>query len=127
MKKLLLTGVAALFLATEAAYDGVNAHDDSGNYWIPRCRTFVNWLEDRDTKRRLDPFAMHDGGYCFGLTKGITEALLAAGKICTPSEIEHIQIMKVIIAEADRRPELLHKRFDDFIVDIARATWPCKK
>jgi hypothetical protein len=125
MKKLLLAGVTALFLATGAA----SAPDDSGNFWIPRCRAIINWADNTDPKKSpLDPYSMYAGGYCTGLIRGIIEVFNTAGIICLPNGVTHPQAMKIILAAIDRHPEILHKKFDDIITEVTLETWPpCKK
>jgi len=118
MKKALLTGIAALLLATEVSHAGSIG---SGNYWIPRCRAPLSWS---NPKMNLPYEDVWDGGYCHGLVTGI---MLTLSDVCIPDGVTVGQFLKIIIETTDRHPEILHKNFLIIVEDIALKTWPCKK
>lgn len=83
---------------------------------LPACHA---WLAGTDTA---------NAGTCAGFVVGVADALVAQGLICVPSgRVSHAQLVKMVIAEIEAHPELLHQ---DFIDPTERALirgFPCEK
>jgi hypothetical protein len=121
----------ALGLAT-VAQPHAEENRGSANYMLPLCKSWlmVNVDKDIDALKnilRTEPIQLTMGGMCAGMVVGISEALRAFELYCPPDGVTNDQLVRMVVAEIEKRPERLH---EDFVVPVSAvmvAHWPCHK
>jgi Rap1a immunity proteins len=131
----LLLGMALALTVTAA-----QAEDKSANYMLPHCQNFID-------HKSGDLFGQ---GLCAGLVEGVTAtvsivALYAFPRppfispdrpppdrlprtlcIDVPNGVTIEQLVRVVVAYVEARPDLMHQEFRLLSIDAVRAAWPCK-
>ena len=95
---------------------------NSGNYWIPKCHDLMNAIEGKS-----DTNEVTNGMHCFGIVRGVAIGLQGTGAICMSDASTYRQAIKLVIAEADRYPEMMDKPFGAIVIAVLMKRWPCKQ
>ncbi len=70
-------------------------------------------------------------GLCYGYMRGVKNSydiqykITKKGRICFPSNVTWLQIIKVYLKWVDRHPEKLHKIAWDGVVKSMKTSFPC--
>jgi Rap1a immunity proteins len=129
MRRLMVALLALAALRPAAARAEQNY--GSANHMLPLCK---DWLKvaEKDIEAiksilRREPGRLTAVGMCAGFVVGVSEALRAFELSCPPDGISNEQLVRMVVSEVEKHPELLH---EDFIVPTAAvmiAAWPCRK
>ena len=90
----------------------------SGNYWLPKCRS---------------PLYSEPFGNCLSFVNGFDAAMSLADArpgatrfYCLPLNVTIGQGINVVVAYADRNPQLTHLDFGVLIASAFREAFPCR-
>jgi hypothetical protein len=114
MRAVLLGLLAAALLASEGA-----AEPESANTMLPGCQAFI---------RRVDPTAGPQSR-CVGNIEGltfVTQLLPANLQSCIPDNVTLGQVVRVVVAYIERRPQRMHEYFNFLALEAMHEAWPCK-
>jgi Ssp1 endopeptidase immunity protein Rap1a len=115
MRAVLLGLLAAVLPAFEGA-----AEPESANSMLPGCQTFIS---------RVDPGTAGPQSRCVGNVEGLAfvSSLLPANlKSCTPDNVTLGQVVRVVVAYIERRPQRMHEYFNFLALEAMHEAWPCK-
>jgi len=76
---------------------------------------------------KSDTNEVTNGMHCFGIVRGVAIGLQGTGAICMSDASTYRQAIKLVIAEADRYPEMMDKPFGAIVIAVLMKRWPCKQ
>ena len=97
----------------------------SANFYVPRCQKFVSVSGNVQQHTREDAFEI---GLCGGLIAGLSytvESLPPQGRACPPSTATNTQMVRVVLAYIERRPQRMHEDFRGLAIEALHEAWPC--
>ena len=149
--RLFLTGVVRSVLGTAAfatiagfllmKTPALAQQDNSGNYMLPFCQAFLR-MESYDVATVTNEIQtakdssggsasyMMKVGICAGEAAGIAEMLNAGDhgpKACIPNGVTKVQLVRVVVAAAEKTPAQLHEDFGTLAAIAFITAWPCNK
>ena len=63
-----------------------------------------------------------NSGLCMGLVAGVN---YVDAKSCAPENATNSQLMHVVLAYIEVRPQRMHEEFMKLVVEALRSAWPC--
>jgi|SRR5215831_10791154 len=118
MKKLLLTGIAVLLLATGAAHAiDVNT---SAVIWYRPCKSNL------DKSLAYTPMDKVDAIWCEDFVKTQARIMGAIKVICPPEGTTSDQFIRVVVNAMDKDLDALHMPFGELVDKALKKAWPCK-
>jgi hypothetical protein len=118
MRPILLGVLAAALLGTDA---------NSDNTVLAACKRWG--VENKFVPEDLAE--AHSNGECWGIIRTlghVSELLQPKHRSCPPPDVNYGQIMRVIVAYIERRPQRLeNEHFYVLGIEAMREAWPCKK
>jgi Rap1a immunity proteins len=118
MRPILLGVMAAALLIANAGAG------DSANSMVPACRYWLVEIKDE-----LRPSEIWDRGTCWGviMTLGhVGELLRPDRRWCSPNDVSYEQMIRVVLAYIERRPQRMHEDFLVLAIEAMRQAWPCR-
>ena len=117
MRPILLGLLAAALVAetTDAQQEDAN----SANYILPGCQNFLNPGAGSAFK----------AGVCAGAVGGLnylSHVLPPDISSCIPSAVTRMQLVRVIVAYIERRPQRMHEDFRTLALEAMHEAWPCR-
>jgi hypothetical protein len=134
----LITGIAALFLATGAVSTpahsetgngllqasmpmATSASELTGNDLLPACRDFIN------KQFHTDPL---NQGQCIGVIQALAFAApdqpFQTSRSCPPENVTVGQLTTVVVRWLEQRPQDWNKPFFALVLFALHDTWPCQ-
>jgi hypothetical protein len=114
---------AFLFLAAALLAQNADAQDiGSANYMVPACQRFL-------APSKSDLAEVFDEGICVGVIRSLMRAsgyLTPHLRSCLPSGVTSGQMVRVVLAYIERRPQRMHEDFVFLAIEAAHEAWPCK-
>jgi hypothetical protein len=123
---------------------------ESGNRLLPACRNAVRYF-DQASRSELSTFGVTEASICIAYVTGFvhgseqataTAALAVYGRehaqllmpqyfrrlaaYCLPEQVSSSQIVRVVVAYLERRPEDLHKDTELLVVLALADAFPCR-
>ena len=77
--------------------------------------------KDSLLERKVPPRPFYSG-LCMGLVAG---ANYVDAKSCAPENATNSQLMHVVLAYIEVRPQRMHEEFMKLVVEAFRSAWPC--
>jgi hypothetical protein len=132
------SSIVMILAATTLLLTGpANAQEDrgSGNYVLPLCKvwlrmstkdlaTIKNELTVANSAPGGIPMYFMQAGMCAGEVVGISEMLTG---VCIPTEVSNEQLVRVVVAGIEKRPQDMHKSFSVLAAVALTLAWPCTK
>jgi hypothetical protein len=87
--------------------------DMSANYWLPRCKTFLN-----------SPSNNVNGHFCAGLLQGMGYVATGATRLCVPDGVTREQAMRVVVNHIEAQPKRMHEKFWQLALEALHDAWP---
>jgi hypothetical protein len=104
-----------------------SANADSGNYFLPHCRAFM------DPGNPSAPNFKTEHLSSMGQCGGVVSAMIFVGKYlppefryCVPEGANIGQGTRVVIQYLEANPNLLHYDFRTLVIAAFKTAWPCK-
>jgi hypothetical protein len=122
------TVLFAAFLAVGLLAGNADAQTSanfSANYLVPACQDFQATGEGR--ARRVDTAFIQ--GICLGIIADLhSVGRLLPGSVgwCGPSDATYGQLVRVVVAYIERRPQRMHEDFRTLALEALRDAWPCR-
>jgi hypothetical protein len=137
--ELLLGAALALSITAAAAEEDMQ----SGNYWLPNCRKFLDG-------KQTELFNQWEQPICAGIVEGIAwmganvrlwapdipksdglgrlnlEVFLRIDCIDVPDGATIFQLVRVVVKHIEAHPERMHEDFHNLALEALRTAWPCK-
>jgi len=111
--------VLAVALLTENA--GAQSNDpDSANHLLPACRQFIA------DKSSASVFML---GVCARTIEGLrymASLLPQEKRACPPPSVTNGQVVRVVVAYIERRPQRMHENFKELTLEALHDAWPCR-
>jgi hypothetical protein len=141
VKALIILSVALACLAVAAPARA----QGTGNDLLESCRSLLdpNYNVADNVTRNLEnarglisAFNRHETrGMCLGIVGAVREVMDLERKAppgpvkfaCVPYEVTNGQLVRVVVAFADKHPDLLHHRLSGLAVLALAEAWPCSK
>ena len=77
--------------------------------------------KDSLLERKVSPRPFYSG-LCMGLVAGVN---YVDAKSCAPENATNSQLMRVVLAYIEVRPQRMHEEFTKLVVEALRSAWPC--
>src|SRR4051794_22466489 len=111
---------------------GAEQNEGSTAFMVPLCKTWLKTAAEGDLneiKRILksDPSRLTTSGMCAGFLAGIIETLRAFELACPPDGVDNEQLVRMVVAQVERHPELLHENFIVAASGVMIARWSCER
>jgi hypothetical protein len=117
----LVFGLLAAALLAENADAQTKPDRWSANYLMPACRDWI--AGDRQGRDYVDE------AMCAGIISGLAYTarfLPADTSSCRPQGVAIGQMVRVVVAYIERRPEQMHEDFVSLAIEAFHEAWPCK-
>jgi Rap1a immunity proteins len=91
----------------------------SANYLMPACRNWIAFAGDRQGI---------DEAMCAGIISGLAytvKFLPPDSSSCRPEGVTIGEMVRVVVAYIERRPERMHEDFRRLAVEAWHEAWPC--
>jgi len=91
----------------------------SANYLMPACRNWITFAGDRQGI---------DEALCAGIISGLAytvKFLPPDSSSCTPQGVTTGEMVRVVVAYIERRPERMHEDFRRLAIEAWHEAWPC--
>jgi hypothetical protein len=89
-------------------------YPSSANLYLPPCQKLIQ--RERDTR----------SAFGRGVCQGTVYGLLYASDSCLPTGVSLLQVVRVVVAYIERRPQRMHEDFRKLSVEALHEAWPCK-
>jgi hypothetical protein len=66
-------------------------------------------------------------GMCAGVVLGASQTLRMFGLACPANSVSNEQLVRMVVAEIEKHPEQMSKKFSVLASEVIMAAWPCKK
>ena len=115
---------ATAFLAVALLTKPVDAQSNdvhSANQILPACQKFL---------AATDPGSAVRQGECAGIIEGLSymaDLLPPDRSSCRPQAVIHGQMIRVVVAYIERRPQRMHESFKRLALEALHDAWPCKR
>lgn len=113
---------------------GASAEQNEGStaFMVPLCKTWLKTAADGDLneiKRILksDPSRLTTSGMCAGFLAGTIETLRAFELACPPDGVDNEQLVRIVVAQVEKHPELLRENFVVTASGVMMARWSCER
>ena len=122
-----LLGLLAAALLTET----VDAQENdvySANVIVPGCQRFLREATGSGNNPTSSVEAFQSD-VCTGTIGGLARAILFLPpdrRSCPPKGVTRGQIVRVVFASIERRPQRMHEDFRDLAIEAMHEAWPCK-
>src|SRR5262249_24955716 len=115
----LILGLLAAALLAQNADAQTKPDRWSANYLMPACRNWITFAGDRQGI---------DEALCAGIISGLAytvKFLPPDSSSCTPQGVTTGEMVRVVVAYIERRPERMHEDFRRLAVEAWHEAWPC--
>jgi len=115
----LVFGLLAAALLAQNADAQTKPDRWSANYLMPACRNWIAFAGDRQGI---------DEAMCAGIISGLVytvKFLPPDSSSCTPEGVTIGEMVRVVVAYIERRPERMHEDFRKLAVEAWHEAWPC--
>src|SRR6516164_3499569 len=115
----LVFGLLAAALLAQNADAQTKPDRWSANYLMPACRNWITFAGDRQGI---------DEALCAGIISGLAytvKFLPPDSSSCTPEGVTIGEMVRVVVAYIERRPERMHEDFRKLAVEAWHEAWPC--
>src|SRR3954449_10548926 len=113
---------------------GASAEQNEGStaFMVPLCKTWLKTAAEGDLheiKRILksDPSRLTTSGMCAGFLAGILETLRAFELACPPDGVDNEQLVRMVVTQVEKHPELLRENFVVTASGVMMARWSCER
>jgi hypothetical protein len=77
--------------------------------------------------RKTEPERIVHSSTCFGFVRGVAKTLQALHLMCPPENATAYQLVRMVIDEIEKPPEMMHEDFVMPATAVLMRTWPCPK
>jgi Rap1a immunity proteins len=115
----LILGLLAAALLAQNADAQTKPDRWSANYLMPACRNWIAFAGDRQGI---------DEALCAGIISGLAytvKFLPPDSSSCSPQGVTTGEMVRVVVAYIERRPERMHEDFRRLVVEAWHEAWPC--
>jgi len=115
----LILGLLAAALLAQNADAQTKPDRWSANYLMPACRNWITFAGDRQGI---------DEALCAGIISGLAytvKFLPPDSSSCTPQGVTTGEMVRVVVAYIERRPERMHEDFRRLAIEAWHEAWPC--
>lgn len=120
MRILLGIALAVGMFGTAKAQDA-----DSVGALVDGCRAVIAFTEGRRGSLDDDMARTHECAASVRALAYVSSQLPSEVASCKPRGVTYTQIMRVVVAYADARPQRMNDDFRDLTLEAMRRAWPC--
>jgi Rap1a immunity proteins len=102
-----------------------NLDPQSGNYFLPGCRTFIETLPNTTLDQA------NRAGQCLGIVKALLrlgeDLSITPFRNCSPNSVTSGEAVRAVVTFLEARPQRLHENFIDLAAEAIAKAWPCRE